>query len=265
MKDSYLIRFDDICPTMNWAVWEQVEKILVDLKIAPILAVIPDNRNEKLKFEKERTDFWEKVRTWKKRGWSIGLHGLHHQYCNKNAGLMKLNPNSEFAGLSRGEQEVKLHKAMQIFHDQGISPDIWIAPSHSFDRVTISILNNLGLRRVSDGYSLFPYVDAHGVMWVPQQLWKMRRRFLGVWTVCYHPNLWSQRDVNRFYKDVLGLRERITSLDTVTNAFNGRPHSVFDSIVSAVFFRMIMARRKIHSISLSYPDFFLLPSKERKH
>ena len=47
----YLIRFDDICPTMNWVIWTEIDEILTTEGIKPILAVIPDNRNPVLFIE----------------------------------------------------------------------------------------------------------------------------------------------------------------------------------------------------------------------
>ena len=53
MSAKYLVRFDDICPTMNWSVWEAVEEVLVEADIKPILAVIPDNQDDHLKIDLE--------------------------------------------------------------------------------------------------------------------------------------------------------------------------------------------------------------------
>ena len=72
---NYLVRFDDICPTMNWEAWEQVENVLVSEGIRPMLAVVPDNRDENLEFGQENEHFWSKVRDWQKMGWSIAVHG----------------------------------------------------------------------------------------------------------------------------------------------------------------------------------------------
>ena len=68
MKSRYLIRFDDICPTMNWSVWESVESILLKYHIKPILAVVPDNQDPQLVVDAPRPDFWEKVRQWQSYG-----------------------------------------------------------------------------------------------------------------------------------------------------------------------------------------------------
>src|SRR5262249_15450035 len=75
MEPKYLLRFDDICPTMNWGVWRSVEKILLDTDVKPILAVVPDNRDERLKVGNANEGFWEEVRGWQARSWTIGLHG----------------------------------------------------------------------------------------------------------------------------------------------------------------------------------------------
>src|SRR5688572_15384620 len=40
---QYLLRFDDICPTMNWRVWAEIESVLIQREIKPLLAVVPDN------------------------------------------------------------------------------------------------------------------------------------------------------------------------------------------------------------------------------
>ena len=49
MRAHYLFRFDDICPSMNWRAWDDIETILCDQRIKPILAVVPDNRDDALR------------------------------------------------------------------------------------------------------------------------------------------------------------------------------------------------------------------------
>ena len=49
MSAKYLIRFDDICPTMKWSTWEKVEDILLRSNVKPILAVVPDNQDPSLR------------------------------------------------------------------------------------------------------------------------------------------------------------------------------------------------------------------------
>ena len=62
MKEpAYLVRFDDVCPTMDWETWNKIEKVLVAEGIKPIMAVVPDNKDEKLKFAEENKNFWSKL------------------------------------------------------------------------------------------------------------------------------------------------------------------------------------------------------------
>ncbi|HET8715597.1 MAG TPA: DUF2334 domain-containing protein, partial [Holophagaceae bacterium] len=102
MADArYILRFDDICPTMNWEVWEAIEALLDRHGVKPILAVVPDNQDPKLQVDAPRADFWDRVRGWQAKGYTIALHGYQHRYINRNAGIMGLTHQSEFAGLPR--------------------------------------------------------------------------------------------------------------------------------------------------------------------
>ena len=130
MSAQYLIRFDDLCPTMNWQVWAEIESILVEHQITPLLAVVPDNRDQKLAVAPAHPAFWEQVRKWQARGWTIALHGYQHLYITKDRGIVGIQHRSEFAGLPAKVQEDKLRKATEIFHDEGIEPKVWIAPGH---------------------------------------------------------------------------------------------------------------------------------------
>ncbi|MGZ3443367.1 MAG: DUF2334 domain-containing protein, partial [Polyangia bacterium] len=90
----YLVRFDDICPGMNWPVWREIEKILVDADVKPLLAVVPSNEDAHLDVGPKEARFWDLVRGWQARGWTIGLHGYQHRYVTRQAGLVGLNERS---------------------------------------------------------------------------------------------------------------------------------------------------------------------------
>lgn len=245
MRARYILRFDDICQTMNWEVWAEVEAVLLENGIRPILAVVPDNRDEGLKVGPARPDFWEHVRRWRGLGWTIGLHGYQHRYVTRDAGLMGLNARSEFAGLPRGVQEDKLRRAMEIFRREGVGPDVWVAPGHSFDRTTLRILKNLDIRTVSDGFSLFPWLDDDGILWIPQQLWRLRPVPPGVWTVCFHHNAWQPEDVARFRMGIRRYRETIVGLQDVVAAYGGRRPGLIDRLMAPTYRVAIRLRRRL--------------------
>ena len=101
-------------PTMNWAMWREVEAIVRDADVRPILAVIPDNRDPSFRYGDPATDFWGRVRAWQASGWTIGLHGYQHLYVSDGRGVCGTDPRSEFAGVARGEQERKLLSLIHI-------------------------------------------------------------------------------------------------------------------------------------------------------
>ena len=234
MTPQYLIRFDDICPTMNWSVWNQVEQILYEAGVKPLLAVVPDNCDPELRVAPARSDFWSKVRGWQEQGWTIGLHGYQHCYVSSSPGIIGRNRYSEFSGLAESVQRRKLERAFGIFEQQGVRAQAWIAPAHSFDSTTVRLLAELGIPRgldcISDGYSLLPYVCNQGLLWVPQQLGNFRKMPFGTWTVCYHINHWTAKDILRFRDDVAIFREAIVSLDNIRRSYPNRKRTLSDQL-----------------------------------
>jgi predicted deacetylase len=212
---QYLLRFDDICPTMNWNLWGQIERILVQRRLKPILAVVPDNRDPGLQVTAPVTDFWSRVRAWQNRGWTIALHGYQHLYVSRNAGMVAIRKKSEFAGLPEKEQREKLSRAMQIFEREGITSRVWVAPGSTFDSTTVGLLPEFGIRVISAGYFQFPYMCPVGMTWVPQQMHYFRPAPRGVWTVCYHHNQWDDSGLRKFREEIDRYGANIVSLDDV--------------------------------------------------
>lgn len=221
-ESRYLIRFDDICSTMNWLVWDAIESQLIRYAVCPILAVVPDNRDPSLIVDPPRSDFWEQVRRWQSRGYTIALHGHQHHYTNNSGGLMRLTYQSEFALLPRKKQDAKLRSALAIFSGHGVRADAWVGPSHSFDKTTVALLAELGIFVISDGLWRWPFTDANNVTWVPQQLWNFSPRPAGIWTVCFHHNKWTTREVEDFGKKLEAYASKITDMKTVIHSFAGR-------------------------------------------
>ncbi|WP_243295373.1 DUF2334 domain-containing protein [Geothrix mesophila] len=239
----YLLRFDDICPTMDWSTWNTVEEILVAQDVKPILAVVPDNQDPKLMVDPPAPDFWDRVRGWQARGWAIGLHGYQHLSVNSESGILGFPSKSEFAGLPYEEQLHKLKLGLEIFAREGVRPDAWIAPSHSFDLVTVAALRELGIRTISDGMAFGPYQDDQGTVWIPQQYAMMRPMPWGVWTFCYHLGLLSKREMPLFRKRLEQLGPRMISLGEA-RALGGRRLSPLDRMVGFSRKILTMTRRQ---------------------
>jgi predicted deacetylase len=228
MKAQYLIRFDDCCPTMNWPVWVEVERALLEFDVNPIMSVVPDNRDTELEVNEPKRDFWSEVRGWQLRGWTIGLHGYQHRYVTRDAGLVGINKCSEFSALSLEDQSHKMRRSLDIFERERVKADVWVAPGHSFDETTLRALRSVGIKRISDGLFPFPCMDSSGVLWVPQQLWRFRHMPVGVWTICCHINRWTPRDIQKFCMNLRRFRQAITNFSEVIAAYSKREKTRFD-------------------------------------
>lgn len=244
MGAKFLVRFDDICPTMDWSVWERLEPILVDLKIRPIMAVVPKNLDGKLRVCPSNREFWQFVSKWQRLGWTIAVHGFEHKYSSSDGGIISVNKYSEFAGLSESEQAKKLDNGLSILADHNISTKVWVAPAHSFDKTTIKLLKERGVNIISDGYFFRP-VQWHAVSWIPQQFWRFRRMPFGTWTVCYHINRLSQHQVSLIANDLRKYADKITSIDAILSISPPRPASVIDHVFHFAWRQAVIARRVV--------------------
>ena len=212
---------------MNWSLWGQIEKILIERGLTPILAIVPDNRDPALQVDSPAADFWDRARAWQNRGWPIAMHGFQHLYVSRNSGVAAIRKKSEFAGLPPTKQREKLRSGMQIFKDQGIHSRTWIAPGNTFDATTVALLPEFGIDVISVGYFQFPYVCPKGITWVPQQMYHFRPAPIGVWTVCYHHNQWSASRLETFRKEIDDCGPNISSLAAVLQ--NRPPASCYSS------------------------------------
>lgn len=245
MERTFLVRFDDVCPTMNWDVWAEIERVLRAADVMPLVAVVPDNRHESLAFAPSRPDFWEAVAGWASAGWGIGMHGYQHSVMTRDGGLLGLNDWSEFAGLDADAQNQRIAAGLEIFSAHGLRPDAFVAPGHSFDEHTLAALREHNIRIVSDGFTLFPVEDRRGLLWIPQQLWRFRNVPMGVWTVAFHVNRWTKPDLDAFARDIRRFRPWISDLQTIHERYAGRSLRVTDRIFSFLYRRGVLGRRRL--------------------
>ena len=78
-NSGLLIRFDDISQNMQWEFMERCEVLFDKYKIKPVLGVIPNNQDEELK-KYPKKNFWQIVKKWQSKGWTIAMHGYSHVY-----------------------------------------------------------------------------------------------------------------------------------------------------------------------------------------
>lgn len=216
MSARYLVRLDDACATMDRRKWDLLEAALDAQRVRPIVAVVPDNRDPKLVFEQADAGFWDRVRTWQAKGWTVAMHGhTHEMHATDHALLVPFYKRSEFAGLPGEAQAQKIRTAWQMFLAQGVVPQVWVGPAHSFDLLTLQALRaETSIRVVSDGIAWNTFYQ-HGFHWIPQQLWRFAPRRWGLWTVNLHPNQMSEESIAAAQTAMAALRGQIIRFEDV--------------------------------------------------
>ena len=184
---QYLLRFDDLCPTMARGSWERFLPLMEQHGIRPILAVVPDNQDRDLKRREPDAGFWDEMRRLEAGGATIALHGYRHLCSSMGRSMVPLDRHSEFAGLPAATQREWIRAGLRILRDRGLNPRVWVAPRHGFDWNTLEALRGEGIQVLSDGLARGPVLRG-GVTWVPQQLWAPVEKSSGLWTICVHPN-----------------------------------------------------------------------------
>ncbi len=214
----YLIRMDDACDTMGHAKWTAVERVLDRHSVKPIVAVVPDNHDPALVVGERDETFWDRVRAWVTKGWTVGMHGCTHvMHPTQSPLLVPFYQRSEFAGLALDEQRARIRAGWSLFVARGITPKVWVAPAHGFDVLTLEALRSeTTIRVVSDGIACNTHSE-YGFQWIPQQLFgHFAIRPPGLWTVCLHPNGMSEGDIGALDKALSGgFGARMTHFESV--------------------------------------------------
>ena len=183
----YLLRFDDLCPTMAAERFERVMAIVQHHRVRPILAVVPDNQDPDLRCQHPDPAFWDRIRSLEAAGATIAMHGYRHLCASPGPSLLPLHSRTEFAGIAEETQQEWLRLGIQILREKGLSPRLFVAPRHGFDSATLRALARVSLGFLSDGFATRPYLRS-GIVCIPQQLWKPVRKSHGLWTICLHTN-----------------------------------------------------------------------------
>jgi predicted deacetylase len=215
---QYLLRFDDLCPTMALDRWERYAELVKGFDIRPILAVVPDNRDPDLRCAKPDPAFWSRMRQLERSGAAIALHGYRHLCLSKGKSMVPGHSKSEFAGVPAELQRQWVHAGIEVLRGHGLNPRIWVAPRHGFDRLTLQGLRDEGIDLVSDGLARMPFLR-HGMIWIPQQLWTPVEKSKGLWTICMHANTGKAADLDKMRAFLGQHAARFTSLDRVLTEF----------------------------------------------
>lgn len=190
----FIMRLDDACEKRDIAKWDRMETLLDKYSVKPLVGVIPHCEDFAMEKYLVDSEFWTRVLVWKNKGWSIALHGYNHVYTSACGGINPVNRRSEFAGESLLLQKEKIVNGVSIMRQHGIDPQVFFAPSHTFDKNTIvALMECSNIRVISDTIANKPYTR-YGMTFVPQQSGCVRKLPFHTITFCYHPNMMDEED-----------------------------------------------------------------------
>lgn len=230
MGAHYVLRFDDVAPNMNWAAYDRIAEVLDACDLRALIGVIPDNQDpDLLRWSTRDGDFWKEIRRRAERGWEVAVHGFQHRYLTRDAGILGLNPRSEFAGLPYSVQREKLYSALAVFRSHRIASETFMPPAHSYDTNTLRALRDVGFRYVTDGRALYPY-ESGGLVFVPWLFARPLEMPAGIFTTCIHLNEAGEKELVRLEKfirthrdDIIDFKQAaVRSVDAVWNRALGR-------------------------------------------
>lgn len=246
MTLNYILRLDDACPTDRKEVWSFIERALDDQGIKPIIAVIPKCKDKDMLIRQKDEYFWERIRRYQAKGYTIALHGHEHDLVFRHKGLVPLNSVSEFAGMPFDLQRDKIRKGFSELVQNGIHPTIWVAPAHTFDKNTLLALKaETDIKIISDGIAFYPFVE-DGFIWIPQQLWNVKKMPFGVWTICLHPNSMDIRSCEVFLNKIEPYLRLFASVDEILE--NGHYQNRGKNILEYFFEKAFLLRREIKRV-----------------
>ena len=195
------VRLDDITPDMDWEKFRRLEKMLDENHIAPLLGIVPDNQDPNLMRAAAMPDFDEQIRRWEAKDWVLAMHGWKHIYTTKSGGLFPLNNFSEFAGVSRDQQRKMIYDGKEKLQRMGVTTNIFMAPAHSFDKNTLSLLKEAGFKYITDGFGSFPY-EWKGLTFLPIAFQRSKdiEKSEGYTTLVFHTNTMDEQEFADFEK-----------------------------------------------------------------
>ena len=240
-----IIRLDDAAEYMDIEKWQKVEKILDKYKVTPLVGVVPNIKDPKMieVYQKDK-DFFKKVKKWEQKEWIIAMHGYDHKYISNSGGINPKCSVSEFAGVPLVKQEEKIKEGIKIFTKNQITPEVFFAPSHTFDNSTLLALkNNSNIRIISDTVSNDVY-KKDDFYYIPQQIGHEAKLPFKVVTICFHPNMMEETDFIRFEKFIKNNHlKMLKTKQQFKSLIKDRPLSYYDKMLSYLYLTLRKARK----------------------
>lgn len=254
----YIIRLDDAHSQHDQEKWDRIESLLDKHQVRPIVAVIPDNKDEGITPKNgQNFDLWEKVRSWEAKGWKIAIHGLNHLLTPSSESILPTSIYSEFSGKSFEEQTAILEKAIDIFKKHGCTPNYFVAPCHGFDSTTLTSIKQASIPLVvSDLFGYRP-ITKDDIQYIPQQFWHPRSMPFGTWTICLHPSGLSEIEYSQLD---LFLSKHRACFDFNLDQIIFVPYSATDYLCELAYLTYFKTRKYLKGLSALFNNHRLLSS-----
>lgn len=232
---QYIMRLDDASEYMNVEKWQQMENLLDRYNIKPIVGIIPENHDPDMVDVYPRNPaFWDKVRCWKEKGWTLALHGYTHVFETNCGGMNPVNDRSEFAGVPLERQKEKIRLGCSVLKAHDIEPKIFFAPAHTFDENTlIALKEESEIRVISDTIANDVYCQ-DGFYFIPQQSGRARKLPFKICTFCYHPNIIEDSSFIELHDFFEANREKFIDPSIIT--LRKRSKSLIDNTIKRLYF-----------------------------
>lgn len=211
--------------------------------VKPMVGVIPASKDPKQLIDAADGGFWTKVKKWENKGWAIALHGYDHCFIS-DAGMKGLNPlweRSEFAGVPLEQQKEKISKGVAILRANGIEPQYFFAPAHTYDENTLQALREeSNIRIISDTIATKPY-RKDDFVFIPQLGGHCAEmKIPGIWTFCLHPSAMTEENFVATERFLKAHRDEMLGFDEL-KLTNLKGKSLMGRLLSWVYF----TRRKL--------------------
>jgi predicted deacetylase len=244
---QYLLRVDDLCPTVHERRWQRLAAIIEEFEIRPILAVVPDNQDAELRSSPPNPAFWAQMRAMQAAGAAIAIHGYRHQCVQRGKSILPFHRRTEFSGRPVEEQREMLHSGLEMLRVEGLNPRLWVAPRHGFDWNTLAVLREEGIVYLSDGIARRPFLRG-GVVWIPQQIWAPVERKSGLWTICLHPATTTRSAAQELRAFLSRHVARFTSFDRVVEEYAAQELSPAEQLQEAAAMARLRLRRSMKKL-----------------
>lgn len=231
----YLIRLDDASEYMDEDRWTYMQLLLDKYHVKPIFGIIPHNRDPLLiSSYKKNIKFWEIAKKWIGNGWTVAMHGYEHRYMTTLGGMNPVNQKSEFAGLPYNQQVEMLSKGYHLMVEHNIKPEIFFAPSHTFDENTLMALKTATpIRIVCDTVATDVYKH-QDLYFIPQQCGALRNLPFNIVVGCYHPNTMGEKDFEKLENFICKNYDKMGKFNMVL--MKNRKYNMKDELFRKLYF-----------------------------